>query len=171
MAAHKTIIIPLYIVALIFLSVAFPLVITCDHCIILHKMSFFCWQDRVLGALSNVRLTCAQNPWEGCWSPTRCWEMSNRGRHAFLTRKGTILSSAIAPFQPGQILSVGKICSLLINGKSAIPFQSLSLCSSELAQSTMFTLVLRFLPCQCLSHVGSFVFQSFSCLWFTKVSK
>lgn len=86
--------------------------------------SFFCWQDRILGTWSSLGFSCAWNPKEGYWNPTRCWEVTNR-RPGYLTRMGVILSSSSAHFHSGQVLSIAEICSQLINGKSVIPFQSL----------------------------------------------
>lgn len=85
---------------------------------------FSCWQDRVLGVLSSLWFAGAQNPWEGCWSPNRCWEVANRWP-GLQGREGDFLCSASAHFHSGQVLSVGEICSQLINGKSVIPLQSL----------------------------------------------
>lgn len=86
--------------------------------------SFFCWQDRILGTWSSLGFSCAWNPKEDCWNPTRCWEVTNR-RPGYLTRMGVILSSSSAHFHSGQVLSIAEICSQLINDKSVIPFQSL----------------------------------------------
>lgn len=85
--------------------------------------SFSCWQDRVLETVSSLRSAHPQDPWEGCRIPTKGWGAENR-RPGLQTRKGVFLSSPSVRFYPGQVLSVGEICSQIINGESVILFPS-----------------------------------------------